>query len=58
MRAHGNVSSATVLLVLEAFLASEPPPGRGLLTAMGPGFGFEHVLFTVGAGFATDDGRP
>lgn len=47
MRAHGNLSSATVLLVAEAFLASGPTPGRGLLTAMGPGFGFEHVLFAV-----------
>jgi alkylresorcinol/alkylpyrone synthase len=47
MRQHGNVSSVTVLLVLGAFLASNPVPGRGLLTAMGPGFGFEHLLFTV-----------
>jgi alkylresorcinol/alkylpyrone synthase len=58
MRAHGNVSSATVLLVMEAFLAADPAPGRGLLTAMGPGFGFEHVLFTVGPGFAPADGPP
>jgi alkylresorcinol/alkylpyrone synthase len=47
MRDHGNVSSVTVLLVLERFLASAPSPGRGLLTAMGPGFAFEHVLFEV-----------
>jgi alkylresorcinol/alkylpyrone synthase len=47
MRDHGNVSSVTVLLVLERFLASAPVPGRGLLTAMGPGFAFEHVLFEV-----------
>lgn len=47
MREHGNISSVTVLVVLEAFLASGPSPGRGLLTAMGPGFGFEHVLFEV-----------
>lgn len=52
MRAHGNVSSATVLLVLEDFLADRPTPGRGILTAMGPGFAFEHVLFAVGPGFA------
>lgn len=44
MRDHGNVSSVTVLLVLERFLAAGPPSGRALLTAMGPGFGFEHVL--------------
>jgi alkylresorcinol/alkylpyrone synthase len=47
MRDHGNVSSVTVLLVLERFLASPPEPGRGLLTAMGPGFAFEHVLFEL-----------
>jgi alkylresorcinol/alkylpyrone synthase len=47
MRDHGNVSSVTVLLVLERFLASAPPAGHGLLTAMGPGFAFEHVLFDV-----------
>jgi alkylresorcinol/alkylpyrone synthase len=52
MRQHGNVSSVTVLLVLEEFTASAPVPGRGLVTAMGPGFAFEHVLFTVGPGFA------
>lgn len=45
LREHGNLSGATVLAVLERFLADGPPPGRGLLTAMGPGFGFEHVLF-------------
>jgi alkylresorcinol/alkylpyrone synthase len=58
MSEHGNVSSVTVLLVLDAFLASSPAPGRGLLTAMGPGFGFEHVLFTVGAGFARAEQPP
>lgn len=52
MRDHGNLSSATVLLVLERFLASRPAEGRGLLTAMGPGFAFEHVVFTVGDGLA------
>jgi alkylresorcinol/alkylpyrone synthase len=52
MREHGNLSSVTVLVVLEAFLASQPRPGRGLLTAMGPGFGFEHVLFEIVGGWS------
>jgi alkylresorcinol/alkylpyrone synthase len=47
MAEHGNISSVTVLLVLEAFLRSAPAAGHGLLTAMGPGFAFEHVLFDV-----------
>jgi alkylresorcinol/alkylpyrone synthase len=58
MRDHGNVSSVTVLLVLEAFVASAPAPGRGLVTAMGPGFSFEHILFAVGRGFAPGPERP
>lgn len=57
MRDHGNVSSVTVLLVLEHFLAAAPVPGRGILTAMGPGFGFEHVLVELGRG-ADEPARP
>jgi alkylresorcinol/alkylpyrone synthase len=45
---HGNVSSVTLLLVLQQFLSDGPVPGRGVATAMGPGFAFEHVLFEVG----------
>jgi alkylresorcinol/alkylpyrone synthase len=56
MRDHGNVSSVTVLLVLEHFLAASPAPGRGLLTAMGPGFAFEHVLVELGHGADGPDG--
>ena len=44
---HGNVSGVTLLLVLEEFLAGGPGPGRGLATAMGPGFAYEHVLFEL-----------
>jgi alkylresorcinol/alkylpyrone synthase len=40
---HGNMSSVTVLFVLEETLRSEPQ-GRALLSAMGPGFSAEHVL--------------
>lgn len=40
----GNVSGATVLAVLDRHLADGVPSGRTLLTAMGPGFGFEHVM--------------
>lgn len=42
---HGNLSSVSLLSVLRTFLDDEPPPGRGLCTSMGPGFGYEHVLF-------------
>jgi alkylresorcinol/alkylpyrone synthase len=45
---HGNMSSPTVLFALERFLQRWPdlPGGEfGLLTAMGPGFSAEQVLF-------------
>lgn len=45
LAAHGNMSSATVLAVLERLLREPEVQGRGILTAMGPGFAFEHVLF-------------
>ena len=46
LREVGNLSSTSVLLVLEETMASHrPPPGSwGLLTAMGPGFCSELVL--------------
>lgn len=43
MRHYGNMSSASVLYVLERFLA-ESVPGYGLMMAMGPGFSSEMVL--------------
>ena len=51
LREVGNLSSTSVLLVLERALASPPPPGTwGLMTAMGPGFCSELVLLRWGAG--------
>ncbi len=38
LRDHGNMSSPTVLFVLEALLAGEPIQKPTLLTALGPGF--------------------
>ncbi|MGX9687596.1 type III polyketide synthase [Deinococcus wulumuqiensis] len=43
LREYGNMSSATVLFVLAEVLRQRPQ-GRGLLSAMGPGFSAEHVL--------------
>lgn len=43
LRQYGNMSSATVLFVLEEVLKRRPQ-GKGLLSAMGPGFSAEHVL--------------
>jgi alkylresorcinol/alkylpyrone synthase len=42
----GNISSASILLILEKTLASDsPPPGAyGLMVAMGPAFCAELVL--------------
>jgi alkylresorcinol/alkylpyrone synthase len=47
LREHGNVSSVSVLLVLERWLATAPRPGYGLLSAFGPGFAAEQLLLEV-----------
>lgn len=50
LRGHGNMSSASVLFVLERFLRRWPElaPGEfGAISAMGPGFSSEHVLFST-----------
>ncbi|NJD90393.1 MAG: hypothetical protein FIA91_02575 [Geobacter sp.] len=49
LRCHGNVSSVSVLLVLEQWLAAGgmDRPGHGLLSAFGPGFSAELLLFKV-----------
>jgi alkylresorcinol/alkylpyrone synthase len=45
LRRFGNMSSSTVLFVLEACLRNGTRPGGvGLLTALGPGFSAENVL--------------
>lgn len=43
LRHWGNMSSPTVLFVLQALLGQRPQ-GKGLLSAMGPGFCAEHAL--------------
>ena len=47
LRECGNMSSVTVLFILERFLEDgEFAPGDlGVLSAMGPGFSSEHVFF-------------
>lgn len=47
LRDYGNMSSVTVLFVLERFLESrEYATGeRGVISALGPGFSAEHVFF-------------
>jgi len=49
LRRHGNISSVTVLVILERWLNSPRSnrPGHGLLSAFGPGFSAELVLFRV-----------
>lgn len=45
LRAYGNMSSATVLYVLERFMAKEIKPGeKGLMLSFGPGFSAQRVL--------------
>jgi alkylresorcinol/alkylpyrone synthase len=49
LRHHGNISSVSVLVVLEEWLASggREHPGHGLLSAFGPGFSAELLLIKV-----------
>jgi alkylresorcinol/alkylpyrone synthase len=47
LRNYGNMSSASVLFVLERFLECFPAGSEeyGSISALGPGFSAEHVLF-------------
>ena len=47
LRNHGNMSSVSVLFVLERFLEDYPAGSGeyGTISALGPGFSAEHVLF-------------
>ena len=47
MRNYGNMSSATVLYVLEQFMTNGFEDGYGLMLAMGPGFSSEMVLLNM-----------
>jgi alkylresorcinol/alkylpyrone synthase len=49
LRRHGNISSVSVLVVLEEWLAAGgmETPGYGLLSAFGPGFSAELLLLKV-----------
>ena len=47
MNANGNMSSVTVLYVLEKFMNDGYQDGYGLMLAMGPGFSSEMVLLTM-----------
>lgn len=47
IRQYGNMSSATVLYVLERFFTTSYEPGYGLMAALGPGFSSEMVLLEM-----------
>ncbi|RZK17872.1 MAG: type III polyketide synthase [Pedobacter sp.] len=45
LRLYGNMSSATVLYVLERYLDKQPAPGeKGLMLSFGPGFSAQRIL--------------
>ncbi|HSE83131.1 MAG TPA: 3-oxoacyl-[acyl-carrier-protein] synthase III C-terminal domain-containing protein [Thermodesulfobacteriota bacterium] len=50
LREHGNMSSSTVLYVLKEFLneGRYNPGDYGLISALGPGFSSELILFQIG----------
>ncbi len=47
MAEYGNMSSTSVLYVLERFLSGKCLPGYGLMLAMGPGFSSEWALLEI-----------
>ena len=47
MKENGNMSSCTVLYVLDKFITEGYTPGYGLMVAMGPGFSSEMVLLKM-----------
>ena len=47
MNENGNMSSPTVLYVLEKFFSTGFENGYGLMMAMGPGFSSEMVLLNM-----------
>jgi predicted naringenin-chalcone synthase len=49
LRRYGNMSSATILFVLEALMRSAEPSMRGCGMAFGPGLTAETLLFSVAA---------
>jgi predicted naringenin-chalcone synthase len=45
LRLYGNMSSATVLYVLERIMDSQPKKGeKGLMLSFGPGFSAQRIL--------------
>jgi predicted naringenin-chalcone synthase len=45
LRLYGNMSSATVLYVLESIMDNQPPKGeKGLMLSFGPGFSAQRIL--------------
>lgn len=54
MRTLGNMSSATVIFILESLLNDIPTPGPALLMSFGPGFGAHQVLIDIN----TQKGKP
>lgn len=48
MRRFGNMSSSTVIFILESLLADNPAPGHALMMSFGPGFGAHQLLVNIG----------
>jgi alkylresorcinol/alkylpyrone synthase len=48
MRRFGNMSSSTVVFILDELLRSGPTPGPALMMSFGPGFGAHQILLGIG----------
>lgn len=50
MRRYGNMSSCTVVFILDALLRSQPSPGPTLMMSFGPGFSAHQLLIRLNEG--------
>lgn len=48
MKTYGNMSSSTVVFILDELLRSNPKPGHALMMSFGPGFGAHQLLLGIG----------
>jgi len=48
MKSYGNMSSSTIIFILDELLRSDPKHGHALMMSFGPGFGAHQLLLGIG----------